>query len=389
MLVTFLSKIQNMFLLCLCIAYSLARGKADKKILHPKNVLVVQMAKLGDMVCTTPMFRAVKEQYPESKLYVVGNVVNKEILAGNSDVNEYIVYEEKKFWSLVSKLRKEEIDFACQTAPNFGFLSALYLAGIPLIATPKIENGFCPWETRAYKALRRFVIPVSHRMGSYAPREYLRLLEPIGIHSENTNKQVSFSREAGEKVEAIFVQNEINKDDFLICISPSAGNKIKQWPASRFAAVADYAYSKYDATIFVIGSKKDRPEVIEMIRNVSGKTKVINTLDELNVDELKALISNMDMLVSVDTGPIYIAEALGVPTVDITGPIDEREQPPIGPNNRIVHLQNRIKPELYVMNARVYDKTEVRRQTEEITVKMVTDEIDDLIDYLKKNEHEN
>jgi heptosyltransferase II len=389
MLITFSSKIQNIFLLCLCITYSFVRGKADKKIIHPKNVLVVQMAKLGDMICTTPVFRAVKEKCLESKLYVVGNSINKEILFGNTDVDEYIIHDERKFWNLVLRLRKEKIDFACQTAPNFGFLAALYLAGIPSIATPKIENGFCPWETKAYKTLRRLVISVPHRMGSYAPREYLRLLEPIGIRSENTNKYIFFSKEAGEKAEVILVQNEISKDDFLVCISPSAGNKIKQWPADRFAEVADYVYGTYGVTIFVIGYKNDRPEVMEMIRGLHGKTKVINTLDELNLDELKALISKMNMLVSVDTGPIYIAEALGVPTVDITGPIDEREQPPISPSNRIVHIQNRKKPELYVMNARTYDKEEARRQTEEITVKMVTDEIDDLINYLKKNEGEN
>jgi ADP-heptose:LPS heptosyltransferase len=344
------------------------------------------MAKLGDMVCTTPMFRAVKEKYPKAKLYVVGNSINKEILLGNNDVDEYIVWNKNNFWELVKRLRGGKIDFACQTGPIFDFLAMFYLAGIPSIATPKIENGYCPWETKAYKLLRRFATLIPHRMGSYAPREYLRLLEPIDIYTDNTTKYLAFSKEAGKRVEDIFIENGVGKEEFLFCISPAAGNKIKQWPAGRFAKVADHIYGKYETKIFIIGAKNDRTEVLEMVYNLNKETKVINLLDKLSLEELKALMSRMNMFVSVDTGPIYIAEAFGIPTVDITGPIDENEQPPISKLNRIVNIKNRKKPELYVMNARVYDEAEARRQTEEITMEMVTDEIDDLYGHIKKND---
>lgn len=224
-------------------------------------------------------------------------------------------------------------------------------------------------------------------MGSYAPREYLRLLEPIGIYTDNTKKHLSFFKGADKRIEDLFLENQITTGDFLVCISPSAGNKIKQWYTERFAEVADYIYKNYKAKIFVIGAKNDRAEVLGMMERLNKETKVINTLDILNLDELKALISKINMFISVDTGPIYIAEAFGVPTVDITGPIDEREQPPMGKLNRIVNIKNRKRPELYVMNAKMYNEVEARRQTEEITTKMVTDEIDNLCDFINKNEH--
>lgn len=381
-----LGKVNTLCLLILCFVYALFRGKATRKVATPRKIVVLQTAKIGDMVCTTPMFRAVKEKYPEARLCVIGNAINKDVLAGNHDVDEYIVLGKGNFWKLIKRLRKEKVDVACQTSPNFRFLSALFLSGIPTIVATKIENGYSLLETKSYKVLRKLVISKSHKMGSYAPREYLRLLEPIGIHTDNTKKYLFFSNEARKKIETLFLENEVKKDDFLVCISPSAGNKIKQWPAERFAEVADFIYQNHRATIFIIGAMNDRAEVAEMIHCLNKETRVINLLDKLNLDELKAFMSNLNMFIAVDTGPIYIAEAFGVPTVDITGPIDENEQPPISMTNRIVNIKNRKKPELCVMNARWYDETEARRQTEEITVQMVIDEVSDLYNFLDKND---
>ena len=82
---------------------------------------------------------------------------------------------------------------------------------------------------------------------------------------------------------------------------------------------------------------------------------------------------------SVDRGPLYIAEAFGVPTVDIVGPVDEREQPPIDVRHVVVVPEGRRRAELHVMNGRVYDAAEARRQVVAISVEQVTRSIDELM----------
>ena len=82
------------------------------------------------MVCTTPMFRAVKEKYPKAKVLVIGNRVNKEILGGNTDVDGYLVYE-NSFWKLLKKIKNEKADFACDTNPN--------LVGLALCIWPEFR----------------------------------------------------------------------------------------------------------------------------------------------------------------------------------------------------------------------------------------------------------
>jgi ADP-heptose:LPS heptosyltransferase len=161
----------------------------------------------------------------------------------------------------------------------------------------------------------------------------------------------------------------------MIGISPSAGNKIKNWGGDKFAKLADYIYGKYRANIFVVGGPRDEEEVKEMVDNLSPETKIINTAGQLNLDELKALISRLNIFVSVDTGPIYIAEAFDVATVDILGPMNAIEQPPVGPRHLVVEIEDRV-PQLHIMDVGSYNEVEARRQTDAISVEMVAKAVD-------------
>jgi len=372
-------KIKNIFLLFLCFLIFFIRGKSNKKIDNPNKVLIAQLAKIGDMVCATPMFKAVKKKYPKSKLYVLGNYLNKELLQGNLDVDKYIIFDNNIF-KLIKILNKEKIDFACLTGPDFNCLATLYISGISSITAPWIKGGFSPYLTKPYRCLLKFVINKEHIMGNYAPREYLKLLEPIEILDKNTRKHLSFSGNAEDKILNFFSNNNIlTGTDFIVGIAPSAGNKIKLWQRNKFAQLADFIYKKYNAKIIIIGGQKDKQVAEEMTRFLNKDIKFIKCLGFFNLDELKALISKLTIFISVDSGPIYIAEAFNIPTIDIVGPMDDKEQPPMGKLNKIVKIEDRKHPELHVMNSRIYNKKEAKRQISEITVDMVINKFEQLM----------
>lgn len=379
----FLDKLRNGLIFFTCLAYAVCRGRADRKIEPLKKILIIQTAKIGDLVCTTPMFKAVKDRYPQSQLFVLGSKINQELIQGLKLVDNYLVLP-NYFLKLVKRIKKENFDFACVTTPNFMALAAMYLAGVRLIAVPKIENGQSPYETKTYKYLSRLVITKPHRMGEYAPREYLRLLEPIEIFTDKTKKYLTYSTAAEDKVARFFKANNIDlPKDFVVGLAPSTGNKIKLWPAERFAGLITNLCHKYQPKILILGGKDDQSEIEKVLSYLDKASPVIDCGNLFTLEELKALIAKLKLFISVDSGPIYIAEAFGVPTVDIIGPMNEKEQPPSGKIHRIVKLPNRQKPAIAIMNARVYDKQEARRQIEEITVPMVLNQIDDLINSLK------
>lgn len=369
------------YLLLACLILSLFRGRADKGS-GPGKFLIIQSAKLGDMVCTTPMFRAIKRRYPEAKVIVAGNAVNKELLAGNKDVDSYLVFNKQSLFRLIPILKKEKIGFACITSPSFENLATAYLAGVSKIVVPVVRGGFSPYETRSFKLLRHLAISVTHRMGHYAPGEYLKMLEPAEIYEDNTQKHLVYSNDAEREVDNFLTANGIYDGDFVVGLAPSAGNKIKLWPTERFVKVADYLISKYYAKVILIGSKYDKDQADEFLRGLANKDKIIDTVGKFSIDYLKALTARMSLLIAVDSGPIYVAEAFNVPTVDITGPFDEREQVPIGPRHKVVAVK-RENPQLHIMNASMYDVKEARKQIEDITVEMVINEINNLIEVIR------
>jgi len=321
-------KVKNIYLLFLCYFKFIIRGRADKKIAQPPKILIVQISKLGDMVCTTPMFRAIKLKYPQSEIYVLGNAINKNLLHHHPDINGYIVLSDNTF-RLIKELKKERFDFACLTMPDLVSLAVVYLAGIPLICAPKITTGYSPYNTKPFRLASKLVMSKNYEIKKYTPGEYLKLLELIGIYTNNTKKHLTYSLLAEKKIEEFFTEYNINPgSDFIIGLSPAAGNKIKLWSPAKFAALMDYIYSRYQVKIIIIGTKADTPLVTEVISHLNPASQALNTAGMFDLEEVKALISRMSLFISVDTGPIFIAEAFEVPTIDIVGPVDENVQPP-------------------------------------------------------------
>jgi len=373
-----INKVKNLFIYILCLFFYVFKGRADK-FLEEGDFLVVQPAKLGDMICTTPVFRALKLEYPEFKVIVMGDKINKDILECNPYVDEYIIYD-KSFWNTINVLKKYKIRGAFLMTPYFSILSMMYLSGINFIVTPKVVGGISPYMSRLYVRLSNLIAVISeHRMRHYAPGEYLNMLKVVGIKNNDIKKILKYSNQGMDSVLNKF--NVLKNEDLFVVIAPGAGNSIKEWPADRFGEVANWILNKFNKSyIFIIGSSKDKYLVKKMMNNINNNyiERVVNTVGDLSIDELKALISKMSLFISADTGPIYIAEAFNIPTIDIVGPVDENVQPPKGRIHKLV-IPKRTKSELYIMNARNYNKEEALRQVNSILTKSVIKEVNKLL----------
>jgi ADP-heptose:LPS heptosyltransferase len=329
------------------------------------------------MIFATPVFHALKFTYPETKLIVFGVAKNKIILEANPDIDEYVVVPDSVN-ELIEVIKKQNADYGISFSASVVDLAALFLGGVKSIGMYSVENANS--HSTAYKILLPFIIKVPYFIGRYVAQEYLRLLEPIGIKSTDTKKRLYFTETGRSSVFEFFKREgvEVGKDKIAI-FSPGAGTKIKQWPAQRFAEVADYIAEKYGMKIAVIGGPGDREET-ELFAKLVTKIKPLVYVDS-SLDELKAFISYGAVLVANDSGPVYMAEAFEVPTLVVVGPTDENEHPPKGERNRIVAAPNRGKAEMSG-HLEGFDKENARRQIEEVTVEMVTGEVDSLFEVM-------
>lgn len=375
-------RLRRLGLLIASLFIMLVRGRADKKPAVVSTILVVLTGKLGDIICGTPVLRAIRAQAPKARIIVGGATgLQRAVLADSGLVDEYVDMVSK---GALARVKALSPDAAIVTGPSYEGAATSYVAGIPLVVAPTVVGGFSPSETRPYNMLKKCITTYPYRIGAYAPRERLRALEPLGIVVDDTKKQIGFSAQALTSVNNFFSKNNLNPDsDFIVAITPSAGNKIKEWPEERFAAIADYITKVYNAHVVVLGGPTDKDIVARTVEHMNTQTKPAVATD-FTLDELKAFMSKIHLFISADTGPMYIAEAFSIPTIDITGPIDEKEQPPIGPTHLVVVPPQRTKPELFVLNAKAYNKEEALRQVESISVAMVTEAIDTLMAIIKK-----
>lgn len=365
-------------LLIKCLWRGLFHGAAIHAPTSITDILVVPTGKLGDAVCNTPVFKALRTHFPRSKIIAAGDVKLLEpLLADSGLVDGYIDLGQS---DVIERLKQRSFQAAIITGPSYIAMALCYLAGVPLVVAPRVIGGWSPAVTRPYKVLQKLVATFPYRFGAYAPGERLKALEPLGIKTSDTKKCLGFSVTAATAATQFFSQHGINPEkDMVVGIAPGAGNKIKAWPVERFAAVAEYLVKNYRAKIILIGSPADSELAVTMMGKLAPGIETTNAIGQFNLDILKAVISQLRLFISVDTGPVYIAEAFKIPTVDITGPIDEREQPPIGQFHKVVPPQSRRRPELFVLNAKVYNHVEALRQINSITVTQVTTVIDSLI----------
>lgn len=370
-------RFNRLSLLARCLFRVIFSGKADKLPALVSRIIVVPTGKLGDVVCTTPVLRAIRDHLPQAQIIVAGNSkLHRPLLAESGLVDEYVDLGPK---GALKKIRDCRADAAVVTGPSYEAAATLCAAGIPLVVAPVVVGGFSPSVTRPYQILQRFIKTFPYRIDEYAPRERLRVLEPLGVFADDTKKKLGISAVAAAKAKKFFSDHQINPDkDFVVGISPSVGNEIKEWPEDRFAQVADHLINRYQAKIIMIGGPRDHARVKRTIDQSLFPEMLIENTD-FDVAELKALIAGLHLFLAVDTGPIYIAEAFEVPTVDIVGPVDEKVQPPRGFIHRNVVPPNRPQSELTVLNARSYDREEALRQVLSITAAAVITTLDRLI----------
>ncbi len=371
-------RLKNISLFLRAVAAALASRRNRTFTGQPQNILIIQGAKMGDMVCTTPVFRGIKERYPSCRIVVVGDAVNQKLLEGHPSVDQYIVWENSLSF-MTAQISDVRPDAGILILPSLLGLALLLIAKVPFIIVPRIKGGSSPYETRTYKLLSLFVTVAPHHFDAYAPREYLRLLEPLKIFKENTKKTLFFSEAARKSMEEKLSKNGIDlARDFVVGIGPSVGgDPRKRWAPEKFAAVAQGLILR-GAKVTVVGSGRDKGDIEEMMSALSHEPRAVNLLDTLTLEELKALLSELSLYISADTGPIYIAEAFDTPTIDIVGPVKEQVQPPRGEMHRIV-MANRKSGIMGVLDNMPTDKKELRRQTEEITAEMVLSEVDLLL----------
>ena len=105
-------------------------------------------------------------------------------------------------------------------------------------------------------------------------------------------------------------------DRLLIGINPGPNWRVKEWEPSKWQDLINRIHSEYAAVIIQFGTKGEGSS------NYDDLTGVTSLVSRLTGGELVALIAACNLIVSIDSGPVHVAGAVGTPVIGLFGPLN-------------------------------------------------------------------
>lgn len=296
--------------------------------------LIINPFGIGDVLFTAPVIRAIRDNYPDS---VIGYWCNERVSAlfkDDPNINrvfalsrgdlkklfgESILKGTRALLSLLRLIKKERFEAAFDFSLDHRYGLIAKILGI------KKRIGY------NYKGRGRFLtdkIDIEGYNAKHIVQYYLELLRFIGVRAKTNNLYLFVSEHSKSKARQALARAGVEEKDFLIGIAPGAGASwgkdahLKHWPAIRFARVADRLIQELNAKIVILADESERPISDVMVNAM--KNEPLDLAGKTNLEDLAAVMANLKVLVTNDGGPLHMACALGLKTVSIFGPVDER-----------------------------------------------------------------
>ncbi|PKO84456.1 MAG: hypothetical protein CVU17_02325 [Betaproteobacteria bacterium HGW-Betaproteobacteria-11] len=311
----------------------LVAGRAPDE---PQRLLVIQMAKIGDLLCTTPVFREIRRRHPRVHLSVMATAQNAPLLHANPQVDAVVVAEAKAFSGLGGKLRLVRLlrqgrydTVVCLNAGAAYALAALW-AGIPRRLA--VQSNFGGASHRLAARLWSAVEP--HRGDRLIQETYLALLTRLDVHGGRIDKEVFPASGGQERAQAVLGTGGAP----LIGIGVASANRLKALGSEKIVDLARLLLAALPtAQLVLLGSREDAAQAAAIVRAIdettagtSPRRAVIDACGAASLAELPALLQRLTLFIGVDSGLTYMADAVGIPLVSVAGPCNMRETRPLG-----------------------------------------------------------
>lgn len=280
-----------------------------------ERILVVNVNWVGDVIFSSPIFKALKEAHPKAQISCLAVPRVREVLESIPYIDEIIIYDEDgrhrnplAKLMLIFQLRRKRFDIAFLLHRSLTRALLVYLAGIPQrvgydeknlgkLLTHKVENLDEPL----------------HRSD-----RYLHVIESYGIPINDRHCRLSVSENAKLDIREILKSKDINENDFLVVINPGGNWGLKRWPAKNFSRLMRGFLVDMGAKVVISGAQKDFSLAEEM--NGFAFHNAVSLAGQTDLKQLLALMERADLVVSADSGPLHMANSVGSDVIGLFGP---------------------------------------------------------------------
>jgi ADP-heptose:LPS heptosyltransferase len=315
----------------------------------PRKILIIRRDNIGDLVCTTPMIRMLRQRWPQAWIAALVTRYNAEVLAGNPDVDAVFAYQKAKhrgagesrgaiYWQRLKQvvaLRRARIDLVLLPASG---------------AQPSAER-LARW-IGAGRVLRQ--ADPAPATPLHAVEQCAALLRQAGIAGDPPALVLRPDPAAAAAVR----QRVAPGAGPLVAIHVSARKPSQRWPAERFAALLGELHRRHDARFLLLWSPGDEDNPLHpgddrkaarIVAAARGLPLLAHPTHALR--ELIAALSLADSVVCSDGGAMHLAAGLGKPIVCFFGRSDPRVWRPWGVPHVVLQAPSREVSDVAVEEA--------------------------------------
>lgn len=291
------------------------------------EILIIrpQSIQLGDTICSLPMFKAIKNRYPDSYITFVGcpTNYNVELKKLNPFLDEVIIYRKDSLriqYEFIRNLRKKKYDLVIVPSTirisSTSYFIALMAkgkikAGIKRIDEEKNPLGFvldikeeADWKRDRTNQVYRFLDTVKSLGCTLSLDEIKRMR--IGLNEEETAFGNSF-----------IAQNFPDKSKKIFGFHPGGGETENLWGVKNYFDLITSVNERYNPYIFLTSGFLDEEITSELESMLTDSGIKYTTVKNLDTYKLASILKHIDLYVSNDTGVMHLAAYSGTKTLSV------------------------------------------------------------------------
>jgi len=271
---------------------SITKKKNNHSLENIKNILFVRFDnKLGDTVIDTFFIRELKKQIPQSKLTVMIREPYDELLRNNPNINKIIIMPKiKKWYATFAKLPylyKQKYDLVIDIPWGGTLKRILYLF---LINSKNVMSA----NTKGYNFINYKLIwePKMHMT-----EVFIKALEILGSKNINKDYDIFLSRNDEQFVDDFLKTLDLKKEKILILNTQGAS--------------VNRTFSKekvFEILTLLKQNKKLKIILLDYQNKFNQFTNIVSLFQSNNITQVAALIKKSDIILTVDTGILHIAD---------------------------------------------------------------------------------
>ena len=329
------------------------------------KVIIIRRDNIGDLICTTPLFEAIRQQYPQAYIAALVNSYNEPAIHGNPHLDAIFAYTKGKhaagesvwqaYWrrmKLLWQLRQMKFDYAILATSGFAARS-LKLAKM---LAPEHIVGFVTEQANSSQI--DLAIPHAGGAGLHETEDMFRLLAPLGITGAIPGLTVAADTAIAKGLQLQLAAGVALGTGPLVALHISARKEKQRWPVEYFSELAHRLHARHDARFLVFWSPGDENNPFHP--GDDGKAaRLLGALADLpaapmrteHLSELIAGLSLCDAAVLSDGGGMHVAAGLGKPLVCFFGNSSAERWHPWGVPYELLQKPSRDVSEISVDEA--------------------------------------